>query len=102
MYTKGPWTLEIDGSDFYIGLKDNKAYFIRGPNNEYIARLTDETEPREDNGELIALAPEIYKEMKHLAHLVDEVEGEGCMDSFLIKDALTIIATIEGNKDDRQ
>lgn len=50
-HTSEPWKVELDSTPFYSSI--GGAYFVRGPDNEYIARLTDETEPREANSKRI-------------------------------------------------
>jgi hypothetical protein len=64
-HTSGPWHAELCNTDWYASI--NGAWLIRGPQDEYIARLTDEDEPREANARLIAKAPEMCAFIRDIA-----------------------------------
>lgn len=100
-HTPGPW--RVDPRDSIQG-----AFFIRGPQNEYIARLTDETrtdlgdpeeagtsyDPRPANARLIAAAPELVETVRTLLHIA---EDEGWLGSDETNAAAALLARIEGD-----
>ena len=76
--TPGPWRVRTNNSQLYREI--GGAYFISGPNNEWIARLTDETEPRLANARLIAAAPDLLEASTNLVgaiRILENLSAEG-------------------------
>lgn len=93
-HTPGPWTVRKTDRPFYSSI--GGAYFIHGPEKEYVARLTDEAGDREANARLIAAAPELFEVIQKFVAALNTNYSASTMNYEFGAEARRILTRIEG------